>query len=460
MIKKFSDYFIIIIFSGSLIMAGSCKKSIELKDIGEFTSETSVTTETDLTDLINSAYFALADENYYGGSFQIYNELLADHLDGTNLGGFFQAFYNRNTNIFNSDNASFYGQINKVIFQSNLVLDNLSIATDANKNEFEGEAKFLRSIAIFDLVRMYAQPYTTAGAASQIGIPIRLTGVRQIVQRSTVADAYQLIISDLKTAETMLPETNGVNATKWSAKALLAKVYFQMNDFANAYLYADDVLANGGFGFDTAYNERYSPQGTSETIFGLVYESGNTQGRFQKLRNNYLTTSTALPTLRLTNAFYTEATANSDDKRISWYKTNNGFYLLGKFDSASIRLPVIHVTEIKLIFAESAAEINLNLSVAISDLNDIIIRAYGVTSSLILPLTANATVIIDAARRERQLELVGEGNRLQELKRIAAKGEPVTIRGSAFNCPGLIFPFPSNEAIYLGIPQNPTGGCN
>jgi hypothetical protein len=273
---------------------------------------------------------------------------------------------------------------------------------------------------------------------------------------------YAQIIKDLKDAETMLPPSNGVYANKWAAKALLAKVYFQMNEFANAYTYSNDVIVNSGIQSDTSYRQRYSNGRSKEIIFGLVYETANTQGRFQRLRGNFITSNAGLPNLRLTNSFYARATSNSSDKRVGWYTVKDGSNLLNKFDSATIIMPVIHLTEIRLIRAESAAETNTNLPVAIADMNLIISRAYGATSSLLLPATANAAAIIEAARRERELELVGEGNRLHELKRRGAKGESVTIRGSAYNCNGLIFPFPNNEVIYSAplLIQNPIGGCN
>lgn len=460
--KKIINTFFIVTLIGFFALLSSCKKKIELDEIGGFTSETAILTDADIAALLNSSYFALATDDYYGGSYQVYSELLADHIDGSNLGGNNLGMYTRNTNIFNGDNSSFYAQMSKIVFQSNLTLDNIDKATASNKPLFEGGAKFLRALANFDMVRMYAQPYTSAGAATQAGIPMRLNSIRQPVARSTVGEVYAQIIKDLKDAETMLPATNGVYATKWAAKALLAKVYFQMNEFTNAYTYSNDVITNGGFQSDTSYRQRYSNGRSKEIIFGLVYETNNTQGRFQRLRGNYNTTNAGLPNLRLTNNFYQRATSNSADKRAGWYVVKNTFPLLNKFDSASITLPVLHLTEMRLIRAESAAETNQNLSVAIADINFIINRAYGPASSLLLPTSATAAAIIAAVRRERELELVGEGNRLHELKRRGAKGETVSIRGSAYNCNGLIFPFPNNEVIYSAplLIQNPIGGCN
>jgi hypothetical protein len=455
------------IIIGSLIAASafcitlntSCKKAIELNQPGFITADSAIQTEADLNALINSGYFALAADDYYGGNIQIFNELAADHLNGTALDGDYLAIYGRNTNIFNSTINTFYAQASKPVLQANTVLAHIGVASAANTNTITGQAKFIRAISMFDLVRMYAQPYN-ASTASLPGIPVRTSPDRQAVPRKTIGESYAQIIADLKDAEAKLPSTNGVYATKWSAKALLAKVYFQMNDFTNAYIYANDVIANGGFAFDVSLFKRYSPNGTTETVFGLVYEANNVQGRFQRLHGFFNTASGSVPTGRLNASFYTLATSNAIDTRRTWYKTTNNFFLLGKFDSASFKLPVIHLTELKMIRAESAAETNTNLTVGIGDMNDIINRAYGPASTFGLPAGTTAATLKTVARRERELELVGEGNRLQELKRQGAKGENVSIRGAVYNCPGMIFPFPTNEINYNGFAQNPIGGCN
>lgn len=458
--KIFSSPLIYIMSVAGILTFVSCKKAVELEPIGYVTQDSVVRNDADFYGLLNSGYFALAQDDYYGGSIQVYSDLLADHLDGSTLNGDYLSAYNHNTNIFNPGISSMYGQMNKPILQANTVLQNLSKASAGEKNRIEGTARFLRALCQFDLVRLWAQPYKMNDANNQQGIPLRLVPDRIPNQRSTVAEVYAQVIADLKKADTLLPATNTVYATSWSAKALLARVYFQMNDFENAYAYANDVIENGGFGFDTNFTSRYSSAGTPEAIFYLIYEANNTQGRFQRLLGSYRTTGTALPGLKLTNTIYQKANVVQTDARKIWYKQNSGFNLLAKFDSQSVKLPVILITELKLIRAEAAAELNQNLPVAIQDLNDIMERAYGAGSSLLLPATANVTLIKATARRERELEFVGEGNRLQELKREASKGESVTIRGSVYNCPGMIFPFPTNEVNFNSLEQNPIGGCN
>src|SRR5882672_8140648 len=89
----------------------SCKKAIELDSVGYVTSDSAIRTEADLNALINSGYFAFAADDYYGGSYQVFNELLADHIAGTTLDGNYLAAYSRGVTIFNSDVSNMYAQI-------------------------------------------------------------------------------------------------------------------------------------------------------------------------------------------------------------------------------------------------------------------------------------------------------------------------------------------------------------
>jgi hypothetical protein len=307
---------------------------------------------------------------------------------------------------------------------------------------------------------LWGQPFVPSNTNAQLGIPIKDTSAPTAVIRHTVGEVYQKVISDLKIAENLLPDQNGVYPTKWAAKALLARVYFQMNDFTNAYNYANQVITSGKFTFDADFSKRFSAGGSPEAIFQLIYETNNPTGRFNELRNPFRTNQAGKPALRVSTYLAQKALANPADKRRAWYKTVGSDVLTTKYDSLSFKVPVLHLTEMKLIRAESAAEMNANLAVGIQDLNDIITRAYGAGSSLLLPGNSTAATLKDGVRRERELEMVFEGDRLQQLKRIGAKGENITIRNAPYDCNGLIFVFPTNEVFQNpGFVQNPTGGC-
>ena len=51
--------------------------------------------------------------------------------------------------------ADYYRSFYNVIFRANVVLQNLGVASEANAGAIEGEAKFVRAYAYFNLVRLY-----------------------------------------------------------------------------------------------------------------------------------------------------------------------------------------------------------------------------------------------------------------------------------------------------------------
>ncbi|HEX6181951.1 MAG TPA: RagB/SusD family nutrient uptake outer membrane protein, partial [Chitinophagaceae bacterium] len=170
--------------------------------------------------------------------------------------------------------------------------------------------------------------------------------------------------------------------------------------------------------------------------------------------------------LTITKTAYQNGTVNTNDRRAVWYKdslTASGahVYSVQKYNKTVFVLPVIHITELKLIRAESAAELNQNLAVAIGDINDITNRAYGGT---LAPLAGTATpaTIISRVRAERKLEMVFEsGDRLQQIKRIGAKGEPSSVGQAPWNCPGFVLQVPATEInVNINFQQNPQGGCS
>ena len=439
-------------------MAG-CKKLVGLDAVELITKDSALRTEADFAALLNSTYTVLAADSYWGGRWQNTNELLGDHIAQGELSGNYLGIYNRSADIFNTNISELYTQPWYAIARANSVLENLNRLSGTTKDNMQGQAKFVRAMGHFDLVRLWGRPYAPGAANDQLGIPIKDSSNPGAVKRATVEQVYAKVIADLKDAEATLPDVNGIYPTKWAAKALLARVYFQMNDFTNAYNYANQVIASGKFTFDTDVKNRFSRNGTTEAIFQLIYETNNATGRFNELRNPYRTNQAGLPALRVSSYLAGKA-MGSLDKRKAWYITVSGTVLTTKFDSLVFKVPVLHLTEMKLIRAEAAAELNTNLNVATQDINDIINRAYGAGSPNVVPGGSSASFIRDAVRKERELEMVFEGDRVQQLKRLGAKGENISIRSAPWNCNGLVMIFPTNEVFQNpGFLQNPIGGC-
>ncbi len=456
---------ITLILAVALFTTG-CKKFLERPPEGQMTEEEALKDENGVLEFLNGEYTLLGDGDFMGGRVQSLTDMLADELDGSRFTGDFSEIYKRQNSIFGDVRNNFYKKGYRIINVANGVLRKLPLVSANNADNVKGQALFFRAVAHFEMVRLFAQPWGYTSDNSHYGIPLRTEIVIGSVQRATVKQVYDQVIADLKDAETLLPETftGNYKATRWAAKAYLAKVYFQMNDFPNAYKYASEIAANSMFTLDAGFGTRFSPGQSREGILVIANETT----RFQpggELRGNYRS-DLGIPVLNFTSQFYSVVTADPLDIRKAWYSNTlqSGYYVTTKYNRDFFDLPIVHLTEIKLILAESGAEIASSnataLSNAITNLNDLMRRAYGGTSRN-LASNATAALVISTARRERELELVAEGSRYHEIKRIGARsGTNIDRRGSVWNCNGFILQFPKGEQdAFASFVMNPEGGC-
>ena len=452
----------------AVVTLNACKK-IEIKPDGTAEIKDAVKTERDVKDLLNAAYGPLPGSGFYGGRLQRVSEYLADEADGSRITDTYEkAIFTFNASADGGD-ISMYKEPYIVIQRANLAMENLALVTSsaATASNYKGQAEFLRAISHFELVKLYAQPYGYTPDNSHLGIVIRTKSSLELGRaRNTVKDVYSQIIADLKDAAGLLPSNNGNLPSKWAAEGFLAKVYFQMNKFDSAYFYSNDVISNGTATFDTsaAYiTNRFSNPVSKEAVFYLVNETTPyNQIKFGSLRNdaNKLL-GLGLP---LNSSAYNIGVTNSKDVRLAWYSDTTGLYGIKKYMKNDFILPLLHITELKLIRAESAIEQNQNRSVAVDDINDITNRAYRPSMIALTPLnTYFSNLAIKARiRNEHRLEMVYEaGNRLQEIKRIGAKGEAsFSHDGAPWNCNGMVLQFPASEYnVNTNFIPNQTGGC-
>lgn len=463
---KLSIYKNILIFAAAGIAFSSCKK-IEITPKGIVPPSEAFKTEADLTKALAGAYAQLREGGYYGNRFQKVAEYLSDRIDGSLLTGYDADIYNFKSSADNGTGDS-YSNPYVVIQRANTVIENLNLGgSDAIKAKYEGEAKFLRALGHFDAVKFFAQPYGFTADNSHPGVVIKTTSAFEGNRaRNTVAEVYNAILNDLRTASNLLPASNGnYYANKNAARALLARVFFQMNKFDSAYYYSNLVITTGSATFDNS--AAFVTQRFDSTIAGVIknpeaiFTLGNEANAFlpwDGLRNN--ATDSLNLGLRINTATYAAGTLSNDRRKV-WYSNNAGVYGIKKYKNPKFVLPLMHITEMKLIRAESAAELNSNLSVAIGDINDITNRAYGGTVAP-LPGGASAAQIKSLVRDQRKLEMIFEGDdRLQQVKRIGARGEPSSMGTAPWNCYGLILQFPASEVnINTSFTPNPQGNCS
>jgi tetratricopeptide (TPR) repeat protein len=458
--------FLYLIIAAGLTLT-SCDKFLERPQIGTIPETEAITDEASLMKLLNGGYNNVAYD-MYSGRVNFLNDLLGDQANGTLYSEDFGEIFRRKTSIFGGYKNDTYRNFYKIINNANKVLDNIDKAS-ANKALIEAQAKFLRAAVHFETVKLWAQPWGFTTDNSHSGVPLRLTSTADIGTRATVKEVYDAIIADLQSAENSLPDAVTANyPSKWAAKALLARVFFQQNNFAQAFNYADQVIKSNKFTLDADHTKRFAlgtgtSTGSKEAIFYFKDNAtdfapgGEIRDRYRSDAGNFQSQSD----FHVTDLYYSQATSTNDVRK-AWYTKNSaGFNVLNKFNANRFDVPVIHLTEIVLIRAEAGAELGgANLVTAIADINSILTRAYGGTS-MNVAVGAPAGTVIAAARTQRELELIGEGSRTQEIKRIGARTNTnIDRRTSPWNCPGFILQFPQGEnAANTSFQMNPEGGC-
>lgn len=439
----------------------SCSKFLDKPPEGKLEEGEALVDEMSLQALLNGAFNTQATE-IYNGRLWFINDLMSDQTNGILYSEDNGEIFNRRTSIFGSFKNDTYLRIYQNVYRANKVLEKIDLAS-ANRNKIEGEARFIRGLMHFEAVRMWAQPWGFTAENSHLGVPIRTAANIEVIGRSTVKEVYDFVIADLRAADSLLPDATVLGyPSKWTAKSVLAKVYFQQNNFAQAFNYSNQVINSNKFSLDDVHTKRFSLVSSNEIIYGFR----NVQGVLEpggELRDRYRSDVGFSPNsdFKVTEQFYSLATQQGD-RRAAWYTTASGYRAITKYNANQFNVAVIHLTEIKLIRAESAAETGgANLAVGIRDLNDILTRAYG-GATMNLPATASAIDVIRTARIQRELEMIGEGNRIHEIKRLSARtGVSPDRRGASIFCPGMVLQFPQGEqAGNINFIMNQEGGCN
>ena len=306
----------------------SCNKSdLSFPPDNQILAEDAIQDADDLQKLINSAYDVLA--NTYNGTCQNLKTLLADNIAAPNNNYDFMELYNRNTLYFNGTIGQYYQQPYIAIYRCNYLIENIDIVDSLPSEDairLLSEAKFIRALCHYDLVNLFAHPYGYTSDNSHDGIIIKNSTDPSPLPRSTVDQVYDFILSDLEYASDNLPLSNGNYATKYSADALLAHVYFQMNNLDNALSSCNSVINSGQFTLDndSLFLERYRSTTNSEMIFGTISTS-NLDVRSSGFSNNYRSDVNDNPTLRASSSIYdmTQEFGINEDRRTAWFEIKN-----------------------------------------------------------------------------------------------------------------------------------------
>jgi starch-binding outer membrane protein, SusD/RagB family len=182
---------------------------------------------------------------------------------------------------------NFWTQMFRTINYANVAIKNIpDIEMDSDlKNRYIGEARFLRALSYFELVRSF-------GGVPKITEPTTDESNNNL-PRATAEEIYNLIFDDLQYCETILPATynssNTGRATSGAAKALMAKAYMQKGDFTNALDKSNEIIASGTYQLLPNLKDVYDikKENGPEHIFSIQFLGGTTEGLGSSISRAY-----------------------------------------------------------------------------------------------------------------------------------------------------------------------------
>ena len=426
------------------IMLTSCADKLDVKPVDAVDAITAVQTSSDVEALLVGTYDSMSDADVLGGNIQRDAELIADNGD-IEWGGTFVApgqIFTKSLLKTNDQAQATWLDSYRTINLANTVLANLAVVDDAKKGRFEGEAKVIRAWMHFELVREFAKTYLDGTASANLGVPIVTAATKKVtdenlVKRNTVEEVYQAVISDLTSAEALLPAKNGFFINKSVAAALLSRVYLMQGNYEAARQAANRVIISGNYTLTGTFGEAFNNTANStEDIFAT---QGTDQDFVNELNTFFASSSQQGRGDIIINDQHLQTYSAGDVRGLFFYTSGDVF--TSKWAKRISNIPLIRLAEMYLTRAEGNFRVGGTPlgATPLADINRIRARAKA---------NQYTTVDLPLILKERRFELAFEGHLIHDIKRnkqtIIKKSGNAT-QTFAFNSPKLIFPIPLRE---------------
>lgn len=411
-------------------------------------ADAALTSSSDLAAARTGMYAALKGNSnlvdYYGQQFFVYGDVHAgddyqyNNIGGSNRASFYYDMTYQTASEFSSSTSSsnvawkspyiVIGRANRIIAAAEGGALSDAAEAKATIDQYAAEAKVLRALAHFDLVRIYGKPYTEDQGAS-LGVPL----VTEVLEsnakpaRSTVAEVYTQVVKDLTEAissNALATETEPGYVSVWGAKAILSRVYLNMGDYANALSVAEDIIKNSGAALWT--RDQYfkawdaSTPNESEFLFRLNVAGSTDNNDLNGIGN--LQQREGYKEMVATKKFVDMLTSDPKDvrndmflpataaKEVATYGTNKVFLNKLRGQGGNLRnvtiVPIIRLSEVYLTAAECAFR-NNDKTKAVEYLNDLVKNRTTTEASL----ATVDNITLERILIERRKELIGEGQR-------------------------------------------------
>ncbi|GAA0540343.1 RagB/SusD family nutrient uptake outer membrane protein [Chitinophaga japonensis] len=447
---------------------------------GTYTTDNFYRTEEDAISAVNAVYSGMTSPYLYNQFMEVIQSQGTDDCEwgygrntrNTDKNVLDKFTYDAGTNLF----FQFWSTSYQVINRANAAIDNIAAMTSINddkKQQYQGEAKFVRALMYFNLVRLFG------------GVPLQLSATTSLkdlaIKRAGAEEVYAQIIADLQFCGEHLPLSNSAanagRATKGGAMALLVKVFLTRRNYPQAVEEARKVMALGSYSLWPAYREVFeiANENRTESIFEVQFISGSgnigssyagyyrpafdKRPGFGGFGDNPVTENhyKAYPPGDLRRDINViQYSYTSDPKAPTTIKYP--YYVAKYKDPAAIGVDdggnnyiILRYADVLLMFAEALYLSDPGNAEALEAFNQVRRRAYGLPvnapSAHDLAPGLSAAAFQDSLLLERRLEFAFEGQRRFDLLRtgklqeaMQAQDASITVRDQ-----DTLFPIPTQE---------------
>jgi hypothetical protein len=424
---------------------------------------------TDLENMLNGAYSYMiknGGDGGYGSEFIIDSEVMTDNIilkrDGrqSNASGF------RLLSVPSSSHFNYFTSAYRPAEFATRILDNLNVApAGASRDNIEGQARFIRALTMFDMVRIYSKiPTQSSDAKSSDGM-YYLDVVEPFGKpsRPKVEETYTKIINDLLIAKDKIGTSNTLasgKASRAAVFALLSRVYLYMGEYAKVIEFGNLAIAGNNV--------------CPRTSFAALWQDTNSNGVLFKLRIDQVdgvtpgvvfnqTISGEIRSEYVVQKSVYDLFNDSDVRKTAYFRQGNyagsNYNHIIKYLSrtsgnpAILDIKVLRVEEVYLNMAEAQYRLNGG---GLNYLDAVRAQRY---SSFVSPNETGAA-LLNAILLERRLELFAEMDRFFTLKRLgldmtrnAVDGDKADGSGQKVEAASLSIPA-GNFKWQLPIPQS------
>ena len=418
---------------------------------------------------------------------------LADNTD-IGSGTRFESFNNneRRAGLGTAAWNNLYDLIN----DANILIEGIEegVLTEANRQKYIGEAYFMRALALHHLVRIFGYepgmaPTTGEAQGFELGVVIRTQPTLSVTdigefQRNTVSQVYAQILDDIDSAISNLNQSSDSGpffVTPAAAYALKARVHLYEGQYGPAENAAQEAIDLSGTRLATSaeVNGLFDETQTNpEAIFTIDVDPTTESGGVNDSPAAYTSMQWfgQIPTQDLIDLY--DAT---DDRLSAWYtpcfndvtgsaenvcsNVNSGNFELHKYaaEQGSFADDYVHFRYSEMLLIQAEARLfEQGIAPAINRLNDL--RAERSASPLLPVNYTSDEDVLDEILNERRRELVAEGHRFFDLKRLGRDLRKVSFDQGSGTTTVEYLPYesyvylddiPDGEVQLLGLIQNP-----